>query len=306
MNPSSLTATQILKLTWKDVPSYFDVSNKGSAVKFRQFAKLWHPDVNKTSEASKVFSHLLSLRQMAEDLETSKGPLLWSKETPQYKAEFRPYELYYSKLALPLASSSISGLALINPGEFDRFLLKGKLPQEHTIGPSTVRAIVPFGMQPLALLLEEVALKPEWISDAHLGWIFSHTLHLLCYFNFKNFAHCDLSEENIFVDTATHAVGVFGGWWCACKFGKPINITSEASLKRAASLFTKKAKASPRVDLVVFKNLWLSLVERGNPSSLLLPYLKTPAKADAPSEYAFWEEQRLKLLGKQKFQKWED
>lgn len=293
--------------------------------KFKDLAKHWHPDKNKSPEAERVFEHLKRCRDYLLS-GASRSVLLTDKITERkqrysFISEHRMRDMRVLVGATTVSylltgQMAILGLPIIRKHwEFtddkQRAEMMRFLPEHHRIIDAREGLLVTYHRRAGdALLLDVVDYHKRTntrIPPLAVMWMISGLLNIACYMEIRGIAHCALREEFLVVNLDKHEVKLEGPPIFACRIGERPKVALAETLRDYPVLRTKDyAIQNSRLDLTLIRSLVMRLLGhrttrqvRADPEVPrgIADWLESPLPRTAVEDYVAWE----KLRGKRAF-----
>lgn len=292
----------------------------GIAERYRELAKVWHPDVNSDPAAGDVFAHIGRLRVAALE-RAAKG--IWNPPglieiTDRYGKRFRLTYRARRKFEMGEMLIGMGIVTFIIPRRHESLVLNG-LGQIGRIGypskdfqkslerymPKVERAfetkddwVVCIRKEHHEVLLADLITHLGGkIEPKHTAWIISSLLNLACFLEVSNMTLNALSPSTVFVSPQKHAVSLYGGWWYAQKGGGLLSHLPPETLSLASPRLKATKIAQAELDLVAIKAIGRaclgdlaggSLRTRPDIPSALSQFLLLPPAKSAIKEYGSW------------------
>jgi len=320
----------------------FNIFDKDSDIdkQFRTYAKMWHPDFNKTNpKASDVFNHIIELKNIAKD-RIAKGSWISKNEMRIYGEDHTEYRIKFKKshpfeLGTMYISDSI--IAYIIDSKYNNFYnnfvnqvsnlrySSDKMKNEmnrffpniiKTIATDDDKLIIIVRKTDDQFLLKDVInYFGDKIDPRHVAWMISSLYNLCCYFEYKNISHLGISIDTCFVSMKYHSVSLLGGWWYTVNTGeKMIGIASKDFSSLPKDVQTSKM-SSRSCDLELLRAVGREALGDKHGMKLRINkdiptpmsnWLIYPSKENAIKEYGIWYDKVLiDSYGKPKFIKCE-
>lgn len=242
-------------------------SNNSTKVKneFRELAKVYHPDINKSPAANTVFIKLNELYNKALDLieknewESSNTLFLThSANKRQYKINFlseksfelgkfyickntiiyildNGHEKYYNNFLRQVAKIKYDSPRMKD--DFSRYLPQIDMHFIDTLG----RYCIFLKKTEDVYLLSDISdYYKGFMPAVHVAWVMSRLLNLCCYLQHIGIVHNGISLNNCFISPKYHSIMLLGGWWYATDYKAPMIGTQ----KEIFELMTVKDKGT--------------------------------------------------------------
>jgi len=296
-------------------------------VRFKNLAKVVHPDRSRDPRANDAFTNLNKMRERAvKEMESGVWTGFGENTVTFTTSSAAVAYSYLKKRNGDLGDEYVSEthLACVLPNE--PFVRKGVdlmnniisyapdnilenarkyVPVETRLFKSPLingKQLVTIERDAASAALEDVVNKWGPWDPRSVAWLVSSLCDFTCFLSTQKIVHLALTPQNVFVNTEKHSVQVVGGWW----FFKPRNATVErvpnwVHSSVPNSLFTKK-RADVRIDLESVKALARYCLKgvKDVPRAMDI-WLSTPSCDDAVQEYFKWERAREVAFGVRKF-----
>lgn len=297
---------------------------------YRALALKYHPDHNKSSEASSVFEHINSLYQTAL-LKTKMG--LWegsgclhlnNKDIPYYKMKpthivttyfceesvvylFKKEHRFLFEQAKKMIQKAALTITKKVSQEFEKYL------------PKDVEFIdIPKGDFAIKIPKRKTAYSLKEILDyfggeldpRHVAWILSSLYNINCFLEHQNIVHLDLSLENYFIDPTDHSGYLLGGFWFATSKGEKLKAVPKRTYEVVPHLCKNPTNQISRelirhIGRELLNNpRWVKSKTTSAPRipPALANWLSgTSTTASAIEEFTKWDDCLLKSFGKRRF-----
>lgn len=319
----TLSGSEILQLP-TDAPGYLFSDDLGLAqLEFRQLAKRWHPDGNRTAEAERVFQHIEALyrqarAQIAAGIWRAPGVLRFSsREGQRYEVAYVKHhafelgDMYLSPAAVTyvlaqeyadLYANALQRIANLPYAHADmRAQMEPLLPSIAAQFSTADALVLIVRKTPEQVLLRDLLTHAGRIEPVHAAWMLSGLLNLACYLDYAGLTHNALALDTCFVSPASHQVSLLGGWWYACPVGQKMLALPERSLALLAPDALHHKLASHRLDLELIRELGrelLGLKGGGLPAAdlpaALAQWLRLASSGTALHDYQHWQRHVLR------------
>ena len=332
-----LTAHQIIKI--KEPGALFTGDKKQIHKEFRQLAKKFHPDVNKEDGMDLIFRHIQELYQWGLEM-LDKGT--WSipgviefkdskkkghihKVTYKKKCEFELGQVYIDNLNVTYIIDDqyrdLVNQAFFIFGNF-RYSSDRMRKEISKYLPQFVSMFAPEGKHigviikktqdviPLRTIFEyhQKNKIDQW--DKHVAWIISSLYNILCYFEYANITHNDISLDTYFISPPYHSGVLLGGWWYSAMQDAKLMAVPYPTYDLLPLDIKKSKLADVRVDLELIKALGRELLGDRTGGRLLtmkpapipmINWLKHSSSGKALDDYTLWQKVLYDSFGDKKF-----
>ena len=312
----------------------FPYGINGIKAKYRELAKEWHPDVNKSTEASKVFAKVnelynTALKLLKDGVWEKTNYILISEESG------KNFELDYDTVFIfELGTCYVAKTKVVYILENDKkkyydnaikqiknLKYKDKKMEESfsilfpniektfisTKGEYVISLTKTEDVYPLKNVLKYFGNK---ISDKHVAWMISRLCNLTCFMKYNNMVHNGIDINSCFVSPQYHSILLLGGWWYATNENESMIGTT----KDIFSIIPVSAKgnktSSALTDLESVKLLGRQLLGETNCRKLalditiprpLLNYIISGSGNNSFEEFEKWDKALSEAYGKRKF-----
>lgn len=292
-----------------------DVRNR-----FKDLAKVWHPDRNKSGEATQVFEHikrcrdyLLSGAAKYVDLHANGRTQRYSFLSDHRMTDCRVLVGATTVSYLLTGEMQKWGKKVVKrPWEFADDKQRGEmmrfLPEHHRIIDAKEGLLVSYRRQPGDVLLSDLvdyhARNRSRIPPLAVMWMVSGLLNIACYMEISRTAHCAFREEFLVVNLDKHEVRLEGPPLFACKFDARPKFALAETLRDFPVLRTKDyVVRDSRLDLTLVRSLVMRLLGHRTARSLradtdvpkgLIDWVVSPPLRTAVDDYVAWENMRGK------------
>ena len=302
---------------------------------YRDLAREWHTDRNKSPKAQDVFSHLSKLYDLVIDriknntwtlpnvivvkgVDGKERSIKYRRKHAFELGEFAYGDRVicyvvkpeYKDLFGQYLESAKHGFRYGNDDmkkEIERYLPSILDNFETTKGEH----VVVLAKTPDVFLLKDVLdFHKGEMHPKHVAWVMSSLYNLCCYLGYSGLTHNALSETTCFVSPQCHSVMIYGGWWYSRRIGSKLNALPKLSVETATQDMLKSRVADYGLDLRLVRQLGLTLL--GDPTGTaiihtdkapkpMLDFLRGVTHGDAKQDYANWEKARDKSFNKRRF-----
>lgn len=334
MDALSLSASDLLKITTPE--KLFSPDNL--KLQLARLRKAWHPDLNKSPDATAVFNHITQLHQQAESALASnswRGSSVVQWETDSSYIEFKYLRMKDFELGQEYISKSRILYLLKgkdNRSFFDNYRSRTKfefasdrMKEQFLPVLPEVEKIASFGDIHGVLLKRHpnsVSLRDllEYfggkIEAKHVAWIMNRLYNMVCYFNHNQISHLALSLDSVYVNPELHTAHIYGGYWYSKKYGDTVKNVPAALLEYYPKSLRVTKQANPLIDAALLKVIGLQLLgDKFASGSILLRdksipqamvrFLQLPVDDNPVKDFRAWNKVIDASLGPRKFVKLE-
>lgn len=302
---------------------------------YRALAKLYHPDINKSSEAQEVFAKVNLLYDRALELiakgdwEVSNLITIKSKSCMinNYKYlsekvfELGKFYICRERLVYVLDSKNKkyydNAIYMVKNLHYADTNMEKEFSRYFPIIEDTFETvegnwcIVLQKSEDVFLLEDLLNQQGGKLAEKHTAWVISRLCNICCYLNYQGIVHNGISLSNCFVSPKYHTILLLGGWWYAVEQGEKM-IGTQKAIFDIMPLKDKNEKISSyRTDLESVKligkqllnNLSL-LTKKGEIESIpdsMKEWLRKGASDKAVEEFTSWNVALDRAWGERKF-----
>lgn len=298
----------------------FPGGEKAIRERFKSLAKVWHPDVNKTPEATKVFEHLKRARDYLLSGASKYVDLHVGGKTTRYSylSEHR-----MNQVKVLVGVSTVSYLLTGDMEKWGKRVAQRKwqfrddkqrkemmrfLPEHTHLIEAREGLLVTYRRQPGDVLLSDLLEYHERtgtrIPPLAVMWMVSGLLNIACFMEITGVAHCAFREEFVVVNPDEHEVRLEGPPLFACRLTERPKYALAETLRDWPVLRTKDWKVcDSRLDLTLIRSLVMRLLGHRTMRTLredkeipvgLIQWVQSPPPKTAVDDYVKWEDLRGK------------
>ena len=306
--------------------------NKEEAKKlYREMAKKWHPDINKTPNANEVFAKLTELYDKAMNLDEngvylkSDTILFKSIQGKTHKISFNSENAFELGKIYTADSVIVYVLEKKHKTFFDNALnqikklkyFNDEMKKEFEKYMPTIIdsfetkdsfVLILKKTKDLYLLKDVLNYFDGKLPHRHVAWIMGSLYNIVCFFNYNNISHNSISIDNYLISPLFHSGLIAGGWWYTVNQDeKMIGVKKETFMIMPNKSKNSKT-ASIKTDLESIRLIGRQLL--GNPSGNIvdsdvplpfLQWLKGTSSNNPYEEYSLWQKVLDKSYGKREF-----
>lgn len=273
-----MTAAELLAI--KEPERLFSSDMAAARGEYHALAMEWHPDRNKGPKANDVLSHINLLyreacKRLLEGTWQTPGCLtLNSTDGKTYKIRYHimfPFELGETTISRSIVVYLIDSpyRDLFREGakwaesrshlyadEKMRDEMMRSLPRHRNVFSIKDRSVIVQEKDPgLVRLRDLVEYFDGKLDPKHVAWVLSSLYNLLCYFDFANVVHGDISLDTYFVDLEKHRGALLGGWWYARRKGERLIALPARTVDNMPPDLWANKEADQRTDLSLVRLL---------------------------------------------------
>jgi hypothetical protein len=287
-------------------------------LEFRKLCLEYHPDANKSPTANAEFDHLEKLHGLALE-HLSEG--MWetrNRLTAKYRVKYRRKldigigSMYVGDTHLTFLirkeyrSLADNGLKQVNNFKY----ASNRMQEEISRYLPSIRAqaelksyfVVVFHKTEDLILLRDIPIRtlPEY--DRHVAWIVSTLHNLLCYFDYTEVVHNDISLDTYFISPKYHSGALLGGWWYSRPVGEKLITVPKSSYELFPPKMLKSLTADQSLDKELIRALGRELLGDRAGNKLvstspaprpMIDWLRCATSKRAVDEYTIWNSQVL-------------
>ncbi len=324
-----VTAETILAMRTAEARSLFPGDAAAMSARFRELAKVWHPDRNRGVDPA-VFARIVELHAIARDATGGDALVrtLAAVDGRTYRfAQRRSHATDFGEVLIgvthivhvvppalrDLAERAASRLPrFADDGmrmEMERFLPRRRMQLDTVDGGM---AFVETKSADQVLLRDLMALAP--FDPRHAAWIATRLVNIACWLEWAGFAHGAIGPDTLLVDAVTHGVALTGPFLSARGFGHAFRALPQRTIDACPGYGSDGAAADARLDpclvrLTVRECLGdASGVRLRADSSFPKPFadwLTLPPAKGARADFPAWEMARDASFGERRFVKWD-
>ena len=285
------------------------------AKRYRQIAKIWHPDLNSHPLASDVMSHVAAIRDALVSGTRPCSPkerTYMSKTGPAVRFRYlksrtsdtgdvlvgRRSIAYELSGEFPdVADAEVSAIGNLRFADAAmRAQMENFLPRvEKLLRADDLFVTILARNEDCVLLSDLVDHLGGRLPARHVAWIVSGLLNICCYLDWMKISHGAISPNTVLVCPERHSVVLVGGWGFSTAYGKrPVAVT-ERTLSKVPRLAVEGAVADGATDLKLVRALardaigsTAGLMKDEDVPTALAQWLLLPPRKDAPSDYESW------------------
>jgi hypothetical protein len=318
------TAEEILNIADHEAARLFPGGEAAVASRYRELARHWHPDRNPSPHAAAVFSHLTALRERATGraarerrFETRCGRtyrLRWRTRHLTDAGELLVGDRYIAHL-IAHETGLRPPLDLPGPGFADdrmRQEMQRFLPETVAVLETEAATIFVERKRPDQVLLADL-LRLGPVDPRHAAWMITKLLNLCCWLHWARLSHGAIGPTCLLVSPSRHEVALTGPMICAARFGRAFALLPERTLDLLPRLAAPGAAAEERIDLELVRltirealgdSAGVRLAASAGIPRAFAEWLLMPPLADAPGDFAGWQQARDRAFGPPTFVDW--
>lgn len=324
------TLAVILKA--KKYSDLFSSDEHEAKKQFREYCKLYHPDVNNSDEASKAFSIISELYSGAgktvvhgtveeifvfKNKKTGKGfeisnPIIFNNGiaivyhtlTKVVMVYDKTYKKFYEQYI-----ENVNNLKYVNSDmekEFKRYFPKIITHFETEDGTYCILLDKTSEVLSLGKIVRAYEAKNEKFPERQAAWILNRLYNIACYLNFYNKVSNGFSLDNLWVSPEMHTILMFSGWEYTTGLDESM-IGCPKDVYRILPIKVKDSKRSQTVtDLESIKSIGRLLFKGHKDLEYINNFLNSGTSDDIFKEWDLYREAIKKQFGKRTFIVWEN
>jgi hypothetical protein len=324
MNANDWLADEILAIPVDQPERLFGADSSLVKKMYREFAKYWHTDTNKSPIAKKVVAHVnvlhdAAMKKIADNTWQEPGffqcKLNGGKTFRVRSDATRKFELGEMHISPTTLTFHVAG----NTDLVERFYkrdhkwadtkmadaFRKSVPSERAIYEAPGAYLITVKKRLDDILLRDLIphLVKHKDTERHAAWIISRLLGMCRYLDWAGLNHNAITADTVFVSPANHTIGLFGGWWYHSEYGKkPIALPG-------VSMPYMKKKWQGEIDRAMVRDLGLEILGDRNGTGLeirkkvpaeILSFLLEPS-IDSQRDLETWFRVVEKSWGQRRF-----
>jgi len=302
---------------------FFSKSEIAIKNKYREYAKLIHPDVCKLPNAEAAFQKLNELYSAAlEAIQNGtwkkKNCLQINNEVIEYKNE--------SHFELGMRYSGSNKLVFIfDPDKSiwcNRFIAsrpslandpdKMKKIYSCRMPRFIKRVLVSNGASQEAIILAkepseypfDLFLKTyeNQLDGRDIAWMISRMIDLCCFLYTHDIVHNGITIDSLYIDPEQHSMHLYGGWQYAVPIGGKMTGTTKEIYNLMSSVSKTTKEATPTTDIESVKLIARMLCKKAKDIPIdILKWADSGSSDDPIKEYRNWNDTLTKAYGTRQF-----
>lgn len=282
--------------------------------KFRECAKLVHPDVCSDPRAEEAFNHLAKLNDRAMEC-IRLG--CWD-ETDMLRLPGKPKIRYRHSIWFELGKRYVTDdqVIWVLDSDKEKYLKRyvhaeltykdGKMAAMYT---KRMPVVTDFTNQAIFLKKDPKEFPMDLFLSAYgdkltardIAWMISRMCDLLCFLHFQGLTLNGIEPENLFINPDTHTISIYGGWWYATKIGQKM-IGVSKNIYNIMPFDIRNTKiASPATDIESVRIMFHRICEGKDIPKPINNWLNAGSLENPIEEYERWNEALDKSWGQRKF-----
>ena len=286
--------------------------------KYREYAKLIHPDVCSDKCATEAFEKLSKLYSKALE---NIGSGIWEEsKTLWIHGESKGIK-YLDEHHFELGKRYTTNDKIIyvfDPGRekyFKQYLnsstwfkypdprmekeFQSILPQHIQHKFTTIYISKSSLEYPMDLFVK--AYKDK-LTGRDIAWMTSRMCNLLCFLHYNNIVHNGIKLDNLFINPDAHTIHLYGGWWYTVGIDKKMIGTSKDIYDIMPSTAKTLNLASPMTDIESVKLMFRKIIEGNKDIPDSIRRWINSGSTDMPvMEFRRWDDALHEAYGKREF-----
>lgn len=282
--------------------------------KYRQCAKVIHPDICSDPKAQEAFEKLQKLYGRA--LECIRLGC-WD-ETDILRLPGKPKIRYRHSLWFELGKRYVTDdqvIWVLDSGK-EKYL-KRYIHTELTYKDDKMAAVYTKRMPVITDFTDQaIFLKKDpkefpmdlfllaygdKLTARDIAWMISRMCDLLCFLHFQGLTLNGIEPENLFINPDTHTISIYGGWWYATKIGQKM-IGVSKNIYNIMPFSARNTKlADPTTDIESVRVLFQQVCKGKSLPKPIEKWLNAGSLETPIEEYKRWNEALDKSWGQRKF-----
>ena len=317
----TLTASQILAIAPTEPERLFSGDRVSLRHEFAVLAKHWHPDCNRSNDASRVMARVMALYEAATHklatnewcdpgvlrIDTVSGRSFVLKVRQCHDFELGRMAIAVHRVAFLiekehtiLFETGLRRIAEIRyPDDQVRRDIAKFMPQVLNVYETAQHHVAIIAKPADTVLLKDlITYMGGQLPPRQAVWIVSRLLNLACFFEVTGLTHNAISTDTVFLSARNHGAYLLGGWWYSAPAGHPIELLPEATYDLLPLSMATNKRADIRLDLEAIRAVGrtllgdptgLDLARRGDVPKPLATFLRLPAPRSAIKDYRAWQ-----------------
>lgn len=297
----------------------FEQDEKKIRQKYRECAKLIHPDICRIDGAPRAFAKLNYLYARALD-RLGKG--IWEESNILRLEDLSPMKYLWTE-PFELGRWYVSDDRMVY--EFDEDKLKYISRYAHArkyiqYADNRMANLFRKKMGVVELYCKKAIIVRKDVHDYPLGrfmevmkghlsgrdiaWMVSRLMDLCCFLRYSRLVLNGFCESNLLINPTEHSITISGGWWYTILEGKPMTGTNRTVLEQMLTSVRTSKKASYTTDIECVKGLARKLIACAHDvPKELVSWAESGSSDNAITEYGRWNAALEKAYGQRRFEK---
>lgn len=326
---TEMTADQMLALTPIQARILFPGDEAAVSRRFRALAREWHPDRNRSANASTVFAHIAELHEAARRVSAPvgmervfrvrDGRAFRFSHLTSHVTDFGEI-LVGTRFVAHVVPADLSDLAAradaFRPSFADdgmRVEMERFLPRRHATLDTAEGMVFVETKTPDQVLLRDL-LRVAPFDPRHAAWMATRLVNIACWLQWSGMVHGAIGPDTLLVSPEFHSVGLTGPFLSARSFGQVPFALPERTLSVCPRYALGDVPADVRLDPDLVRQTLRECL--GDPAGTRLAadpdfpkpfanWLLTPASKGAQGDFPAWEKACDASFGARRFVKWD-
>ena len=324
-------AAALTALTPNDARTLFSGDRAAVATRFRDLARIWHPDRNRSAQAVGVFAHVSALHDRAlrilEGTPSDQERVFRTRDGRTFRLRWAVRhagdlgEVFVGERhvvhVVPADMDDLSARAAAwTPSFADsgmRREMERFLPGVRSVLDTAGGRVFVESKTPDQVLLRDL-MRMGPVDPRHAAWIATRLVNLACWLQWSGIVHGALGPDTLLISPEFHSVSITGPFLCSRPFGAALDALPERTLHAAPRYAAAGATADARLDPELVRQTVREVL--GDPAGTLLAadpdfpkpfanWLLMPAANGAQDDFLSWEAARDASFGPRRFVKWD-
>lgn len=139
------------------------------------------------------------------------------------------------------------------------------------------------------------------LTAKDIAWMISRMCDLLCFLNINKLVLNGVTPENLFINTDTHSISIYGGWWYAAHIGEKMTGVSKAVFDIMPFSVRNTKLASPITDIESMRIMFQRICKGKELPEPFRKWLEAGSLDEPIREYERWNETLDKSWGQRRF-----
>lgn len=286
--------------------------------RYREYAKYVHPDICTDPKATEAIQKLNKFYESALSC-ISTGT--WEETNKLYTDSVNGLAYrHYKVFELGIRYVSNDWVTYVLSSKYDKFVdnfrkmsgyssvLKASNLEKHfgykVPGKATItNRTISIPKRPLDFPMDAfLSAYKDKLTAQDIAWMISRMCDLLCAFSYMNVVTNSIKPENLFINTETHEICMFGGWWYASEINGPLIGTT----KDIFSLMPNSAKTDKKGSLITdaesVKAMFREIVKgKKDIPRPMIKWLNSGSSDDPVAEFNRWDTALTNSFGNRRF-----
>lgn len=324
-------AAALTALKPADARALFPGDRSAVAARFKELAKIWHPDRNRTARAAGVFAHVSGLHDRAvrilEGAPAGQERMFRTRDGRSFRLRWAARHvtdlgevLVGDRHVVHVVPADLDDLsaraASWTPAYADpemRTEMERFLPGVRSVLDTVEGRVFVESKTPDQVLLRNL-MKTGPVDPRHAAWMTTRLVNLACWLQWSGIVHGAIGPDTLLVSPEFHSVSITGPFLCSRPFGEDLDALPERTLRAAPRYAAAGAVADARLDPELVRQTVREVL--GDPAGTSLAadpdfpkpfanWLLMPAATGAQDDFLSWEAARDASFGPRRFVKWD-